>query len=65
MIWFLVKYCVLSFLLIIGIVYINVDWWNEDSRRSTLLLLSWAASHGLATVSYLERGDWLTWSNKL
>lgn len=64
MIWFLVKYCVLSFLLIIGIVYIDVDWWNEDSRRSTLLLLSWAASYGLATVSYLERGDWLTWSNK-
>lgn len=64
MIWFLVKYCVLSFLLIIGIVYTNVDWWNEDSRRSTLLLLSWVTSHGLATVSYLERGDWLTWSNK-
>ena len=59
MFWFLVKYWVLSALLVITIVYLGLDWWQEDSRRLTLLLLCQCASIGLATTSYLENGDWL------
>ena len=61
MLWFLIKYWILSTLLIIGIVYLGLDWWNEDPRRGFLLLLCHAASFGMATVSYLETGDWLRW----
>jgi hypothetical protein len=61
MFWFLFKYMILSTLIVLGIVYSNVDWWNEDTRRSLFLLVCWSASFGLATTTYLEKGDWLVW----
>ncbi len=61
MIRFLLKYAVLTSMFIFTTVYINVDWWNEDSRRPFMLILCYVASFGVATVSYLEKGDWLRW----
>lgn len=61
MIWFLIKYWIVSTLLVVTIVYLGLDWWQEDSRKVILLILCQSASFGMATISYLEKGDWLRW----
>ena len=53
------KYTFLLFTLVTSIVYSNVEWWNEDPRRSFILLLSAAVSYGPILITYLENGDWL------
>lgn len=57
--WFITKYTFLLFILVTSIVYSNVGWWNEDPRRSFILLLSAAVSYGPILITYLENGDWL------
>lgn len=58
-IWFMVKYTILLFLFVTGVVYSNVEWWNEDSRRGFILLLLATGSYGPILITYLENGDWL------
>ena len=57
--WFITKYTFLLFILVTSIVYSNLEWWNEDPRRSFMLLLSAAVSYGPILITYLENGDWL------
>lgn len=55
----MVKYTILLFLLVTSVVWLNVEWWNEDPRRSFILVLSAAVSYGPILITYLENGDWL------
>ncbi|AUR86302.1 TMhelix containing protein [Vibrio phage 1.084.O._10N.261.49.F5] len=64
MLWFLFKYLILVSILTFLLIAANVDWWDEDGRRSFLLLLSFTISVAPATISYLEFGDWLSFKRR-